>query len=473
MSDSKNAPRAAGRVSGVVVVLVAGAIALAGAVSCGPGSDPAPAAPMGGSDAAGGEVAAPTNRIDIPEAVRRNLGIRFAQVAPRRVADTLRIPGHFEPLPTARREHRAPVGGTVELLVGELDAVEAGTPLFAIESPAWRALAEEIVATRARLGSMAPIREAHRVHERSLADKVTLWEERLAQLERLRAAGGGSAAQYTEARAMLNATQAELAEVMEKDAELGAEEATLAAALRALESRRAMTEASASGSGGAPAETSSDAASEGRLVVRAAGPGRVATLAVSPGARVGEGDLVIAVVDPAAIRFRGHALQADLARLREGAEAAIAAPDADSLRERAPMAARLALALEADPDARSIDVLATPGALAGWARAGVAASLEVVVAGGAGELAVPAAAVVTDGTRRYIFRRDPKDADRAIRIDADLGATDGRFIEVLSGLREGDEVVVEGARQLLLAMGGGPAKGGHFHSDGTFHAEDH
>ena len=35
-----------------------------------------------------------------------------------------------------------------------------------------------------------------------------------------------------------------------------------------------------------------------------------------------------------------------------------------------------------------------------------------------------------------------------------------------------DEVVVEGARQLLLAMGGGAAKGGHFHSDGTFHAEE-
>jgi hypothetical protein len=227
------------------------------------------------------------------------------------------------------------------------------------------------------------------------------------------------------------------------------------------------------GEGMGEEDATSERAADGRLVVRAAGAGRVAMLAVAPGARVGEGDLVVAVVDPAAIRFRGHALQADLARFREGAEAAIVAPSADALRERAPMAARLALALEADPDARSIDVLATPAALADWARAGVAASLEVVLAGGAGELAVPAAAVVTDGAKRYLFRRDPKDPDRAIRIDADLGATDGRFVEVLSGLREGDEVVVEGARQLLLAMGGGDAKGGHFHSDGTFHAEDH
>jgi hypothetical protein len=462
-------------VRALAVVGVAVAVAVGGIPACRPASDPAPAESM-----AAGEPAAPTNRIDIPDAVRRNLGIGFARVESRRVAETLRIPGHFELLPTARREHRAPLGGTVELLVGELDAVEAGTPLFAVESPAWRALAEEIVATRARLASMAPIREAHRAHERSLADKVALWEDRLAQLDRLRAAGGGSAAQFTEARAMLNGTQAELAEVMEKDAQLGAEEATLAAAVRALESRRAMLVASVGGAAGVglkgegmkgegmgEEDATNERAADGRLVVRAAGAGRVAMLAVAPGARVDEGDLVVAVVDPAAIRFRGHALQADLARFREGAEAAIVAPSADALRERAPMAARLALALEADPDARSIDVLAD------WARAGVAASLEVVLAGGAGELAVPAAAVVTDGAKRYLFRRDPKDPDRAIRIDADLGATDGRFVEVLSGLREGDEVVVEGARQLLLAMGGGDAKGGHFHSDGTFHAEDH
>ena len=226
---------------------VASVASLAGVVSCRPASEPAAPPPMAES-----EPAAPTNRIDIPEAVRRNLGIRFARVEARRVAETLRIPGHFELLPTARREHRAPLGGTVELLVGELDPVEVGTPLFAVESPAWRALAEELIATRARLASMAPIREAHRVHERSLADKVALWEERLAQLERLRAAGGGSAAQYTEARAMLNATQAELAEVMEKDAELGAEEAALAAAVRALDTRRAMLVASVGGAAETP-----------------------------------------------------------------------------------------------------------------------------------------------------------------------------------------------------------------------------
>ena len=57
------------------------------------------------------QAAAPTNRVDIPEAVRRNLGIAFAKVESRTVARTLRGPGRVEPLPTAHREYRAPLGG--------------------------------------------------------------------------------------------------------------------------------------------------------------------------------------------------------------------------------------------------------------------------------------------------------------------------------------------------------------------------
>ena len=78
-----------------------------------------------------------------------------------------------------------------------------------------------------------------------------------------------------------------------------------------------------------------------------------------------------------------------------------------------------------------------------------------------------------DGTKPIVFRRDPKDANKAIRLEADLGVDDGRWIVVKSGVKEGDEIVVAGNFQLMLATSGTAAKGGHFHSDGTFHAEDH
>jgi multidrug efflux pump subunit AcrA (membrane-fusion protein) len=137
------------------------------------------------------------------------------------------------------------------------------------------------------------------------------------------------------------------------------------------------------------------------------------------------------------------------------------------------MSGPLAIGLEADPTGRTVDLLVSPAALAPWARAGVAGSLEITLEGGSDELAVPVGCVVRDGTQAIVFRRDPKNPDKAIRLEADLGVNDGRWVVVQSGVREGDEIVLSGNYQLMLATSGSAPKGGHFHSDGTFHAEDH
>jgi hypothetical protein len=82
--------------------------------------------------------------------------------------------------------------------------------------------------------------------------------------------------------------------------------------------------------------------------------------------------------------------------------------------------------------------------------------------------------VTRDGTRSIIFRRDPANPDKVIRMDADLGVNDGRWVTIGSGVKEGDEIVLDGVYQLMLATAGNAPKGGHFHSDGTFHeGEDH
>ena len=93
--------------------------------------------------------------------------------------------------------------------------------------------------------------------------------------------------------------------------------------------------------------------------------------------------------------------------------------------------------------------------------------------GAAAELAIPLSAVLQDGLQRVFFRRDPADPDKVIRIEADLGLDDGRWVEVKSGLLDTDEVVLAGAYELMLASSGSAAKGGHFHSDGTFHDGAH
>ena len=412
--------------------------------------------------------AAPTNRVDIPASVRQNLGITFARVEYRDVARTLRVPGRFELMPTARREYRAPVPGRVELLVAQYERVEAGTPLYEIDSAEWRDLHERIAASQAQVDSMGPLRDAHRVHEESLANKVQLWKDRLTQLDALREAGGGSAAQFTEARATLNATQAELADLREKDAELEANQKTLESELRSLQSRHDMLVRSsncADSHGGTTAGTG--------ITICAVEPGIIETIGITPGGLTEESGLILTIVQPDMIRFRARGLQSDLGRLRDGLPASIAPPQGGSIDLQDAMAGSLQLGLTADADERTVDLIVRPTSLASWARAGISAHLEVTLEGGTEELAIPLSAVVRDGATPIIFRRDPANPNKAIRMEADLGISDGRWIVVASGVKEGDEVVVDGVYQLMLATSGTAAKGGHFHPDGTFHEEDH
>ncbi len=430
-------------------------------------------APGDGHDHGNGQGApaaasAATNRVDIPATVRQNLGITFARVESRNVAQTLRAPGRFELLPTARREYRTPLAGRVELLVSQFRVVEPGTPLYRVDAAAWRDLHEQVAGMQARVDSMGPLREAHRKHEQSLADKVALWEERLKQLEELRRAGGGSAAQFTEARATLNATQADLADVMEKDAELQAQQKQAEAELRSLKSRQALLVR-----GGNCASVQGDA--HGGLepgsgfTVCAVAAGVVETIGITPGGLVEENGLVVTLVQPEQIRFRARGLQSDLGRLKDGLAARISPPQGGSVPLQDAMVGSLLIGLSADADERTVDLIVVPSELRPWARNGVSAHLEVTLAGGEDELAIPLSAVVRDGASPIIFRRDPANPDKVIRMEADIGLSDGRWVVIKSGVKEGDEVVLGGNYQLMLATSGAASKGGHFHPDGTFH----
>ncbi|MBL0870613.1 MAG: hypothetical protein IBJ18_08565 [Phycisphaerales bacterium] len=412
--------------------------------------------------------AGPSNRVDIPASVRQNLGITFAKVESRNVAKTLRVPGRFELLPTARREYRTPLSGRVELLVSQYQKVEPGTPLYRVDASAWRDLHEQIAATRARTESMVPLLAAQADHEKSLAEKVTLWQDRLKQLDELRGAGGGSATQVIEARATLNASQSELAVARGRSAELAAQRSQAESDLRSLTARHdVMTR------GAGCLDGHNAAAPDSIYTVCAVEPGIVETIGLTPGALAEENGLVLTLVQPEKIRFHARGLQADLGRLRAGLPARIAPPQGGSVDLQDAMTGQLQLGLGAEADERTIDLLVTPESLAGWARAGVSAHMEVTLAGGTEELAVPQSAVVRDGARAIIFRRDPADPDKAIRMEADVGLSDGRWVVIASGVKEGDEIVLGGNFQLMLATSGSTEKAGHFHSDGTFHKGSH
>ena len=419
------------------------------------------------------EAPAPTNRVAIPPTVRKNLGITFARVEARRVASTARIPGAFELKPRARREFRLPLPGYVELHVDQYDEVEPGQLLFRFRSPEWPELLHEIVEGEQAIATA----------EAGIGVAEARLEEARSGLERVRE------------------RVAALASAAVKRADLEADRAALEASLPRLEAERVAAETSltnahrthehalhrAAAAAGVPEEElvrvrDVDGAALPAyatlewIEVRASSAGTVELLAVTDGTYVEAPELVLATVDPTRVRFRAVALQADLALYANGGPARIVPPPSLSDAGASGVAATLRVGLEAHPDERTIDVLAEPGQRAAWVRPGVSAYLEVTTDASAPRvLAIPEAAVVQDGLVHVFFRRAADDPAQAVRVEADLGARDGRWVEVLSGLQRGDEVVLDGAYELKLATetGGATPRGGHFHADGSFHAGDH
>jgi multidrug efflux pump subunit AcrA (membrane-fusion protein) len=459
------------------VVILAG-LAL---VACG-GEEAAAPKPMA-------EEAAPiSNRIDIPAAVRQSLGMTFAKAELRPVERTLRIAGRFELEPDARREYRALVAGRVEPALGELARVQRGDLLFTIESPAWRELqgrlaeAEAAVArAQAVVDGNGPLHEAHEAHARNLEAALGRWEERIRQLEAVRAAGGGVGEALSDATIAAATVRSQLAEIREKDVTMESDrrisEATLA---EAIAGRDLLVDAAAAilgipreavlaDDGGLPRWRTARA-----IEVRATADGQLATLAVAPGQWVEQGALLGTAVAPERVRFRVPLLSGDLARLRDGLAVRLVSGEGQPAAYAGGGEGTLRLSPTVEPGDRTVDGLVPIAAAIPWARPGLPGFAEVLLEGTAEpELAIPRRAVVSDNGVPILFRRDPANPDKAIRLEADLGPDDGRWVAVRSGLRVGDEVVIDGVYPLLLATSGSIPKGGHFHSDGTFHADDH
>ena len=436
------------------------------------------------------------SRIPVPPTVRSNLGITFVTVERRVVEQTRRIPGRFEYLPTAHREYRTMLPGRVELLVQQFERVEAGQALFRVESPAWHELQQQLAGAESaaeelevELAAFDSLSTAHNEHEIELQGSIAVLESRVAKLEELGQAGGGRITELAEARSALASARANLAAAQEKGAELALSKSTNTVKLGGLRNKaELLLKSMATLLDVEPDELSTPKGDDERelapwrtlsaLTVVAQESGFVESITTTDGAWADERALVLGTVQPERVRFRAMGLQSDLGLLRDGLDGRIVPPAPTNARRAVglqdTMEGKLSLGLSADAESRTVDLFVVPESLAEWARPGVAAQLEITTDSTAvPELAVPVAAVQQDGLEAVLFRRNPKKPNEVIRIEGDLGADDGRWVSVLSGLRDGDEVVLDGSFQLMLATSGTIQKGGHFHADGTFHEGEH
>ncbi|MGD2110343.1 MAG: efflux RND transporter periplasmic adaptor subunit [Phycisphaerae bacterium] len=413
-----------------------------------------------------------SHRIDIPPSVRQNLGITFVRVEKRPVHRTIRLPGQFELRPEARREYHVMLAGRIELFIKQYERVEKGQTLFYLDSPDWQKLQSGLVSARNAM-------------RRSHAD-LAVAEAKLAEMEKALAFQEERLANLAEAQVRQVALEAEVADKRNTLPRLRAE---LQAAQTEFDAAHArydvMLSTAASVASLAKDELDPHVDEHGhlgpgeppwrsieRLTIRAEAPGIVDRLAVTNQGWAETGDLVLDTIDPTALRFHGDALQTDITLFSNGQPARIVPPPGGSIDLQNTVDGRIEIGFQAESTRRTVPIFMVPDELPSWAKAGVTAYLEVFTTGKGGDvLAIPEAAVVRDGLEKVFFRRDRNDPNTVIRTVADLGDSDGRWVELRSGVMLGDEIVLGGVYPLMLASSssGEMQKGGHFHSDGTFH----
>lgn len=415
----------------------------------------------------------PTNRIDIPATVRSNLGITFAPVERRKVDKTIRVPGSFELQPLARHEYRMILPGHVELKVNQYQTVQPGDLLYRFKSPQWPELQHEIIEGEQAIEAAEAAIAVSRAKVQEAEARLVIMQQRLASLAGANIKNAELETQSKEIEATLPRLKAEVkqAETSLTNARRGHEHALhRASSVTGIEESK-LTETDAHESQHVPSYQAID-----WIEVRATQAGVVETLAVTNGSYAEAPSLVLSTIDPNEVRFRAMALQSDLTRLNGATTAMITPPATADIALGDAIAAVMTIGLEAHPDQRTVSLIATPSETRDWIRPGVSAFLEVTVdSTGSPALAIPRSAIVRDGIVHVFFLRDRNDPNKAVRVEADMGVSDGRWVVINSGLALGDEVVLNGAYELKLAsqQSGVNQKGGHFHADGTFHEEMH
>ena len=419
----------------------------------------------------------------LTETMQKNLGITWAKAEYRVVQGVLRMPGRFAAEPSARRPYQAPLAGRIEVLVRPYQRVAAGTPLYRLHAAEWsrlqREIGEAVDAVQAAEDRLAAAQE----HAAALIQATVLWSDRLVVLDRLGQDVGGKAAERAEVAgrvADLRITSAEAKRTLAEATRLARNAEGKPGTGQAQIRLDLLLGQASQLTGLAPAALLAVTAGKpawmamAALEVQAAAAGQVEGTLLASGSWIEPHSTILTVTDPAGVCLRATGLQADLPRLRDGLKARIVATDPAVA---ASLPATLLIGPVADATDRSVELIARPAegaSLPAWVRPGVTANLEVVLAGSAGEeLAIPKAAIIRDGLRTVFFLRNSQRPELIHKMEADLGASDGRWVVIESDLKEGDQVVLDGIYQLKLMQQPGSEKIGHVHADGTFHDAKH
>ncbi len=108
----------------------------------------------------------------------------------------------------------------------------------------------------------------------------------------------------------------------------------------------------------------------------------------------------------------------------------------------------------ADREAGTVDAIFEIDNSDNKLQPGMRAEFSIIIASRTGVVAVPRTAIQGDPTKRIVFTKHLELPNSFVKIPVQLGEQNDRYVEVLSGLFPGEEVVTQGSYSLGFAGGG-------------------
>ncbi len=425
-----------------------------------------------------------TNRITLPPGAVNNLGITFESASRGKVGSWLSVPGELYVPDTHRWKLRAPTKGRLISVTPRWKKVQEGDVIAELISPALRQAQQKLLAANSQKEIARMEVDAARARLAEGETQLTSTEElesatlkRLEDLRKLNKAGNafGSRELLSAQRQYTEAGKATLDAAIQRDKlRETAKEKTFLQSKVDLEVEERLTALSVL-SGRTPTELlevqdgTETWQSLKSIAVRSPADGTVVEVFASSGETLEESHPLARVIDASELRFRGWLPEGDLSLLKEDAQVRVAlpggiAPVSTTLLGPRPLA---------DTATRRVQVESRIPNPDQQLPQGLSATAQVQVKESASEeVLLPLSCILSDGLEKIVFLRDAEKPNVVIRTPVELGLRGGGFVEVISGLLEGDTVVDKGKHQLKQTGKGKAPKGGHFHADGTWHLKD-
>ena len=344
-----------------------------------------------------------------PEEVER-LGLQTAGVKPHMIEETVTVNGVIRPIPDLLASVSSRVAGKVTRVVGNVgDTVQEGQTLAELRSTALEALQAEL---------QTEVLQAHNRLQLATAD--------LARLTYLVERGIGAKRVLLQKEAEVSSINVEIAGLENRLRIIGLEPAP---------------------DGAAPDGDQSASL----LTLRAPRAGVIMHRDVTLGETIDPAKVLFRIADMRRVYAEGEAFEIDVAALRKGQPVRVQVPAYPGRTFDGEIAG---INYEVESEDKTVPFRVEiandpPHPL----KSNMTAILTVTVGSRGHTLAVPHAAVISDGAESAVFVQENGAFHKRTVL---LGIRDDRYAEVKSGLEAGDQVVTTGKRQLytILRLGG-------------------